>query len=191
MAGDLGTRGEQVHDRAGAVLDFWFGLTKEQHFAKDDALDRRIATRFGDLSDTLIATDGAGHWDDPSAALAAVIAVDQFPRNIHRGSSAAYAGDPLAQRLTLHAIAQRWDLGLPADRRVFLYMPLMHAEDADLQALSVERYAALGLAENLAFAEAHRDAIARFGRFPGRNTVLGRLSTPDEERWLRENDGGW
>lgn len=191
MAGDLGAGEGQVHAKAREVLDFWFGLAPERHFAKDAALDRQIAARFASLRDRTLATDAAGWRDHPDTLLGAVILLDQFSRNIHRDSPQAFAADPLAESLTLHAIAMGWDTAMSSDRRVFLYMPLMHAEDVPLQALSVQQFAALGIAHNLAFAEAHRDAIERFGRFPGRNAALGRRSTADEERWLKENDGGW
>jgi len=188
MTGDLGV--EDVQVEAQAVLDFWFGLSKEQHFAKDEALDREIARRFGDLRDRVLA-DGAAAWrDDPDTLLAAVILLDQFSRNLHRGSAQAFAADDLAVTLTLQAIERGWDDRLPPERRVFLYLPLMHAEHQHLQALSVERYEALGLEENAAFARDHRDAILAFGRFPGRNAALGRTTTADERAWL-EAHGGW
>lgn len=173
------------------MLDFWFALPPARHFAKDAALDREIATRFAEVVADLIATDAARCWGDPDLLLGAVIATDQFPRNMHRGSASAFAGDELAQWLTLHAIGQGWDEACPPDRRAFLYLPLMHAESRGLQALSVGKYGQLGLAENLEHARAHRDAIMMFGRFPGRNAALGRRSTSAEQRWLRENDGGW
>jgi uncharacterized protein (DUF924 family) len=189
MTGDLGGDGVQVEARA--VLDFWFGLTRDQHFARDDALDREIATRFGALREAVLA-DGAAAWrDGPDTLLAAIIVLDQFSRNLHRGSAEAFAADDLAVTLTLHAIDRGWEDRYARDRRVFLYLPLMHAEDGPLQALSVARYETLGEAENLHFARAHRDAIARFGRFPGRNAALGRATTAEEQAWLKANDGGW
>lgn len=191
MAGDLGAGEGQVHAAARAVLDFWFGLTDEQHFAKDPALDREIAARFGALRDQVLASGTEGWRDDPETLLAAIILLDQFSRNLHRGNAQAFAADPLAVELTLAAVAAGWDAQFAPERRAFLYMPLMHAEDAKLQALSVEKFAELGIENNLKFARAHREAIARFGRFPGRNVALGRESTLEEERWLEENDGGW
>lgn len=173
------------------MLDFWFALSKEQHFAKDAALDRRIAERFGALVDRLIATDAAGCWDDPDLLLGAVIAIDQFSRNIHRGQPQAFAGDDLARWLTLHAIGKGWDERYAAERRVFLYLPLMHAEDRALQALSVGKYEQLGIADNLAFARAHRDVIMEFGRFPGRNAALSRAGSAREQAWLEAHEGGW
>ena len=178
----------QVHARE--VLDFWFGLPPEKRFAKDDALDRDIAERFGPLRDRLLATEAAGWRDDPEALLAAIILLDQFSRNLHRGSAQAFDADPLARSLTMDAIARGWEDLYPPERRVFLYLPLMHAEDGEGQALSVAKYEALGLEENVRFAREHRDVLIRFGRFPGRNAALGRESTVEERAWLDEG-GGW
>jgi uncharacterized protein (DUF924 family) len=189
MTGDLGSYDAQVE--AGRVLDFWFGLTKEQHFAKDEALDREIAARFGPLRDVVLADGAVGWRDRPDTLLAAIILLDQFSRNLHRGSPAAFEADELAVTLTLHAIEQGWEGRYAPDCRVFIYLPLMHAEDLGLQQLSVEKYEALGLEENAAFARAHRDAIVQFGRFPGRNAALGRDTTPEEQVWLEANHGGW
>jgi uncharacterized protein (DUF924 family) len=191
MADDLESGDAQVHEQARAVLDFWFALPPDKHFAKDSALDRAIAARFGGFVEHLIASDAAGCWQEPDVLLGAVIAVDQFTRNIGRGTADAFAGDELARSLTLYAIGKGWDEVYPAERRAFLYLPLMHAEDWGLQLLSVGKYEQLGLADNLAFARAHCDAIGQFGRFPGRNAALGRMTTPEEARWLQENDGGW
>ena len=139
----------------------------------------------------LAATDATHCWEETDTLLGAEIALDQFAGNIHRGSARAFANDELARWLTLHAIGKGWEERLPPERRVFLYMPLMHAEDRGPQLLGVGLFERLGLEENLRFARAHLDAITRFGRFPGRNAALGRRSTEAEERWLEENDGGW
>ena len=173
------------------MLDFWFALPADKHFGKDEALDREIEARFGAFVGDLIATDATHCWTEPDALLGAVIAIDQFSRNMHRGSAAAFAGDDLAQWLSLHAIGKGWDDGYAPDRRAFIYLPLMHAEDRGLQLLSVGRFERLGATDNLKFAQAHLAAIMDFGRFPGRNKALGRVSTPEEEQWLKENDGGW
>ena len=178
----------QVH--AEAVLDFWFGLPPEKRFAKDEMLNREIADRFGPLRDRVLATEAAGWRDDPDALLAAITLLDQFSRNLHRGGPQAFAADPLARALLDEALGRGWEERYPPDRRVFLYLPLMHAEDPALQALSVEVYEALGIEENARFARDHRDVIARFGRFPGRNAALGRESTAEERAWLDEG-GGW
>lgn len=191
MTRDLVRDGAQVHDIAAAVLDFWFGLTQEQHFAKDDGLDRQIADRFGAMRDGVLRGDAEGWRDDPDALLAAIILLDQFSRNIHRGTAQAFAADDLAVELTLEAIAKGWEGRFPPERRVFLYMPLMHAENLGLQNLSVEKFEDLGLAENIAFAKDHRDVIAQYGRFPSRNAALGRESTEAEQTYLAQPDAGW
>jgi uncharacterized protein (DUF924 family) len=191
MTGDLGTDGAQVHAQARALLDFWFALPKEAQFKRDDALDRTITDRFGGWRDTVLATGAAGWRDDPDMMLAAIILLDQFSRNIHRGTPQAFAADGLAVDLTLAAIERGHDHALPPERRVFLYMPLMHAEDAEMQDLSVRMFETLGIEENAAFARDHRDVFRRFGRFPGRNAALGRETTPAEQAYLTETGGGW
>lgn len=191
MARDLVGEDPQVHDMTQAVLAFWFALTTEQQFAKDAELDRTIASRFGAARDTVLANRAAGWRDDPNTLLAAIILLDQFSRNIHRGSAEAYAADGLAVELTLAAIDRGWDREYPPERRVFLYMPLMHAEDRAVQDLSLAKFTDLGNPENLAFARDHRDVILRYGRFPSRNAALGRRSTPAEEAYLAQPDAGW
>lgn len=183
------TEGE-VDSAAADVRDFWFGLSTQRQFAKDDALDAEIAARFGALRDHVAANDAQGWRDDPHHLLAAVILLDQFTRNLFRGQAAAFAADPLARSLTEQAIVAGWDRALSPPERVFLYMPLMHAEDAEGQARSVAMFDALGLAENAKFAHDHADVFARFGRFPSRNAALGRESTEEERAYLAAG-GGW
>jgi uncharacterized protein (DUF924 family) len=192
MGDDLGAREHEVHAAAKAVLAFWFDETPaDKHFAKDEALDRAIADRFGALRDRLLETGAAGWTDDPETLLAAIIVLDQFSRNIHRGSGEAYAADALALDLTHRALARGWDEAVPRERRAFLYLPLMHAEDREEQRLSVECFARSGLAENLDFAKAHRAVIEQFGRFPSRNAALGRVSTEAEQAYLSQPGAGW
>lgn len=190
MGGDLGAGQGEVHARA--VLDFWFDtVPPEKRFARDDKLDAEITRRFARLRDEVLATDAAGWRDGPDRILAAIILLDQFSRNIHRGSGQAFAADPLALSLTHAAIALGWDATFAPDRRAFLYMPLMHAEDVAVQEESVARFTQLGEAENLAFARDHKAVIDRFGRFPSRNAALGRISTPEEEAYLSQPSAGW
>lgn len=192
MGGDLETHGVEVHGCARAVLDFWFNeLEPEQQFAKDEALDAEIARRFGHARDVVLASGAAGWRDAPDALLAAVILLDQFSRNIHRGSPRAYAADPLAIALTLEAIGKEWDRDMPSERAAFLYMPLMHAENAEAQRMSLEKFTALARPENLRFAMEHAVVIEQFGRFPSRNVALGRESTPEELEYLKRPDAGW
>ncbi|MBW6524593.1 DUF924 domain-containing protein [Sphingomonas sp. RHCKR47] len=174
------------------VLDFWFDeVTPEQRFAKDDALDRTIAERFGAARDAVLASRAQGWRDTPEALLAAIILLDQFTRNIHRGQAEAFAADPLARELTLAAIERGWETRYTPEQRKFLYLPLMHAEDAALQALSVEKFEELGDVEALDYARDHRDVQARYGRFPSRNAALGRASSPEEQAYLNRPDAGW
>ena len=191
MTRDLIDGNGQVHDMADEVLEFWFGMTTEQHFAKDDALDRTITDRFADLRDGILRGRAEGWRDEPDALLAAIIVLDQFSRNIHRDTPDAFAADGLALDLTRSAIDRGWDERYPSDRRVFLYMPLMHAENMAMQDLSVAKFEALGIEENLAFAHDHRDVIADHGRFPSRNAALGRESTAAEKAYLTQPDAGW
>jgi uncharacterized protein (DUF924 family) len=190
MGGDLGAGRIEVH--ACAVLDFWFGeVPPDKHFVCDPALDAEIAHRFGAMRDRVLATDGAGWCGDPDTMLVAIILLDQFSRNIHRGTLQAFAADPLALRLTQEAIARGWDEAIDTERRAFLYMPLMHAEDSAVQRESVACFTRLGNVENLDYAREHAAVIERFGRFPSRNAALGRTSTPEEQSWLSQPGAGW
>jgi uncharacterized protein (DUF924 family) len=192
LASDLRTPTAEVQRRAGQVLAFWFdALLPEQWFLKSDGVDQEIADLFGDLRDQVLASGAAGWDEDPETLLAAVILLDQFSRNIHRGRAEAFAGDPLAQRLAGVAVERGWDLRMSSEQRQFLYMPFEHAEDAALQALSLRCFAALGDDELLRYASAHAETFRRFGRFPGRNAALGRISTPDELDYLSQPGAGW
>lgn len=185
MARDLGSSTGEVHRAAEAVLGFWFHeLAADKRFARDDALDAVIAERFGRLRETVLRSGAVGWTDEPRLLLAALIALDQFSRNIHRGAAEAFAADPLALALSGLAVARGWDGGMDVTERQFLYMPFMHSEDRGDQARSVALFAGLGDSEPLEFARTHRDQIERFGRFPGRNAALGRESTAEERVFL-------
>ena len=172
----------------GEVLDFWFGeLAPRQWFAKDAALDERIRERFGALHAHLLQTQAREvETLGGRATRAAVLVLDQFSRNLHRGSAQAFAGDALARQLAREAIACGEDAALSADERLFLYLPFEHSEDLADQELSVRLQQQLGNADWLRYAIAHRDLVARFGRFPHRNAALGRESTPEELAALAE-----
>ena len=181
----------EVHESA-AVLAFWFDeLAEEQHWAKDAALDAEIARRFGSLRERLLATDAAGWRATPETLLAAVIVLDQFSRNIFRDSAEAFSGDDLALALALDGLRLSWDVMLPPERRVFLYMPFEHSEDPRMQQLSLRLFKGLGDPEAVEYARAHAEVIAEFGRFPGRNAALGRASTPDEVDYLKRPGAGF
>lgn len=169
------------------MLRFWLVETPpEKRFAKDAEFDRVIAERFGALSEAVGRSHAAGWRDDPRALLAAIILLDQMPRNMFRGSARAFAFDPLAHELTLTALARGWDRGMTAEERQFLYLPLMHSEDPADQDRCVLLFEQLGMEEALRFAHLHREQIARFGRFPGRNAALGRTDTLEEKAFLAQ-----
>lgn len=185
--GDLGRQHAIVHDAARDVLDFWFALSMEQQFARNAALDAQIAGRFGPLRDQVLRTRAMEWRDGPDQLLAAIILLDQFSRNIYRDSPRAYEADALAVELCQLAIERGWEGRYAPEERAFLYMPLMHAEDLPLQRLSVAKFSELG-GGNLAYAVGHLEVIARFGRFPTRNAVLGRETTPGERAYLDDPD---
>ena len=166
-------------DAAQAVIRFWCDeLKPEQHWKKDPAMDRHIAERFGQLREEVLQTRAAGWRDSPETLAAAIILLDQFSRNMFRGSAKAFEADPLALELAYEALDNGWSHTAPSEWREFLLMPLMHSEDLATQDRAVEEFKRLGNPPNIDFALKHRDQIARFGRFPGRNKALGRVSTP-------------
>ncbi|WP_044336103.1 DUF924 family protein [Sphingomonas hengshuiensis] len=192
LASDLGTGSPEVQPKARTVLSFWFeALSPEQHFTRSDSVDTAIREHFGALREELLATRAEGWRDDPQSLLAAVIVLDQFSRNLFRDDAEAFAADPLALELAEGAIDRDWDAALPPEQRMFLYMPLMHAEDPAVQAESVRCFTALGLDSPLEFARQHAEVIADHGRFPGRNAALGRESTPAEREYLSRPDVDW
>lgn len=192
MASDLGSTTAEVHARAEEVLSFWFeALMPEQWFAKTDALDREIEDLFEALRAAVLESKAAGWRDDPRTLLAAVILLDQFSRNVHRGTAEAFAADPLAQELASLAVERGWDRGMTPEQRQFLYLPFEHAESRELQAVSLSCFEALGQEEALEYARQHAEVIARYGRFPSRNAALGRESTAEEEEYLAQPGAGW
>jgi uncharacterized protein (DUF924 family) len=168
------------------VLDFWFReISREAWFRKDADIDRAIRDRFLPLYDALSPRGP----DDLSAsgemALAAVIVLDQFPRNIFRATAKAFATDALALAVAGQAIARGLDRELPAEQRIFLYLPFEHSEALAHQLRCIDLTEKLGEPEYAHYARLHHDVIARFGRFPHRNALLGRASTPEEEAFLQ------
>lgn len=173
-----------------AVLEFWFERAgPKRWFSVDPVFDAQMRRRFGPACHALRNGPGvAGHpWlVEPESALALVILLDQAPRNVWRGSNAAFSLDPLGREAAAEMLASGFDWALEPDRRAFVYMPLMHSEDIEDQALCValceERLGAdSGTARH---ARAHFDLIARFGRFPHRNSALGRKATRAETEFL-------
>lgn len=172
------------------VLDFWFSdESRPFWFAKSDTFDRRIADRFGNTYEAAHAGRLDDWMDEPQGALALVIVLDQFPRNMFRGSPRSFESNDLALTHARTALERGYDRQQGDEGRQFLYLPFMHSEDLADQTRSVELYEKLGDAEALAFARDHRDIVARFGRFPHRNAVLDRDTTPDETEFLKTHSG--
>jgi uncharacterized protein (DUF924 family) len=188
------------------ILGFWFGKgdpagrfePRPEWFSKapDPGFDAEVRTRFL-KNHELAASGGLEGWrEDPRGRLALLLLLDQFPRNMFRGTARAYATDAEALRLADHAVSAEMDGELPPIWRWFVYVPFMHAEDAAHQRRSVRLF--LDLAEEhpeaakiLPCALRHAEIVERFGRFPHRNAILGRETTPDEARFLRRPDSSF
>ena len=169
-----------LSDWRGTVLKFWFGLDKAQWFKVDEGLDRRIREQFLRLWQEKQALPPEKFLLDPLTALAAVILFDQFPRNMFRGHANQFATDSLALAVAKGAVERGFGGELDPDERAFLCLPFEHSESIDDQRQSVLLFTALGEPLYLDYAKKHHDIIARFGRFPHRNAVLGRAPRPDE-----------
>ena len=169
-----------------SVLAFWRAAGPDKWFEKDAGFDAEIGRRFGGTYEA--ATAGELAWDEnPEGALALVIVLDQFPRNMFRNSARAFAADPLARKVASRAIARGFDQRVPLAERMFFYLPFEHSENLADQERCVALNRASGDAEAIKWAQAHADIIRRFGRFPHRNAVLGRATTAEEQAFL---DGG-
>jgi uncharacterized protein (DUF924 family) len=202
------SRGATITDedqaRIDAILAFWFKeheLSAPQidrrmdiWFGEDPAFDHEIQENFS--ADVARASEGRlDHWaDEPRGRLALILLLDQFRRNIYRGSAKAFEKDRAALKLCVEGAMQKKDRGLTPIQRAFFYMPLQHAESQKVQAKSVELYGKLAEAVSptfmetfltiAQFAELHRDIIDQYGRFPHRNSLLGRENTPEEDEYL-------
>lgn len=166
------------------VLKFWFSESTREHWFKPSGeIDSEIDRRFGALHRRA----AAGEFDDwarnPRSALALIVILDQFSRNLHRGKPETYANDDHALRIARAAIVRGFDQYLDGWEKAFLYMPFMHSERLDIQEESVRLFATANL-DNASYALHHRDIVRRFGRFPHRNAILGRENTPEETEYL-------
>jgi len=178
-----------------SVLSFWFGDTDTQQpfwFKSTPGTDEEIRRRFR----TTVARAANGEFDaearTPDHFLAIVIMLDQFPRNMYRGTPDAFKTDPLARKWAGEAIAKGFDQRQPApNRRMFFYLPFEHSEDIADQDEAVRLFTAMGYDDYTRYAEAHRDVIAAYGRFPHRNAALGRISTEAEEEYLSRPGAGF
>lgn len=167
------------------ILDFWFvKSTPEDWFKKNDGFDATIRERFGALVEDAAAARLDGWRGSADGCLALILLLDQFTRNIHRGSPQAFAADHLALDYARHALNQGYDRAVAAERRPFYYLPFEHSEDLADQERSVRLFEAHGDPVMLDYAIRHKVIVERFGRFPHRNAVLGRASTPEELEFL-------
>ena len=193
-----------IDPRAGKVLDFWFGppgdpahgQPRVEWFRKDAAFDAAIAQRFGTLIDEALAGQLATWSAQPLSALAQVIVLDQFTRNAFRDTPRAFAGDALALAAAQAMVDTQQDRSLTSVQRQFAYLPFEHAEDLAMQREALRLFGALAQddparADLLTWAQKHHDIVARFGRFPHRNAILGRASTAEEAAFLQTPGSGF
>lgn len=168
------------------IVEFWFSAGADKWFKKDTDFDREIAERFGAVH--AAAAGGArDHWqEDAKGAMALVIVLDQFPRNIYRDTLQAFATDRKALAVAKRAIERGFDQAFELPQRRFLYMPFMHAEDPEMQQRCIALCEAAGDEDGVKHARVHAEIIRRFGRFPHRNPVLGRKTRAEEQRFLDE-----
>ncbi len=207
-------RGFMLNDNfADRVNGFWFGDIGEnglcspaksaRWFSKDSDFDRLVGDKFGDFPPLVYGLELDGMIKDPHSALALIILTDQFPRNIHRGLPESFAFDGIALAICQKGMDRGLDSSLLPIERVFFYMPLMHSEDISVQKLSVRTFSFLAeefrefpelfeiLKNSTDFARRHFEIIKRFGRYPHRNKILGRDSTPEEVEFLKQPGSGF
>eukprot|EP01035_Chromulina_nebulosa_P032628 gene32628-43603_t len=172
------------------LLGFWFAEGMEARwFASTPEFDREILRRFGAVHQRA-AAGGLDHWSaSPEGALALILALDQFPRNMFRGTPRAFVSDAKALEISRAALAQGFDQARPPRERPFFYLPLSHSEAIADQDACVRLHEELNYEDYLDHAIQHRDIIARFGRFPHRNRILGRQDTADEREFLKTHKG--
>jgi uncharacterized protein (DUF924 family) len=169
------------------VLSFWFEeLSPKDWYKKSDELDATIRERFGEVHERASASELDSWRTDAKGALAEIIVLDQFSRNMYRDSPRAFAQDALSVALSQQAISKGFDKELKPTELAFLFMPLMHSESSAIHDRAMELFSAPGLEKSLRFEERHKEIIDRFGRYPHRNQVLGRESTAEEEAFLKE-----
>lgn len=171
------------------ILAFWHDAGPAKWFAKDATFDAELRVRFLDAHFAVARREHEALLDDADSALALILLLDQIPRNVFRDSAHAFATDPLAREYADRAIAAGHDLRVDPALRIFVYLPFEHSEDPADQECCVALVAGMGDANYLKYAEAHRDVIRRFGRFPHRNRALARVNTPEEQAWLDAGGG--
>ena len=176
----------EAADTPAGILAFWRDAGPERWYRRDDAFDAEVRRRFLGLWQCAAAGELSSWEASDDGALALVIVLDQFPRNMFRGDIRTYASDALAREVARRATGRGADARIDPTLREFLYLPFMHSEQLADQLRCIELSRAAGHAENLKWAEHHADIIRRFGRFPHRNRLLGRATTPEERAFLDE-----
>jgi uncharacterized protein (DUF924 family) len=176
--------------RAADVIAFWRDAGPAAWFKKDEAFDETIRRRFLKTHEAAAAGKLSDWEQNAEGALAILILLDQFPRNMFRGSPRMFATDPQALSLAAGSIVRGFDAQVDKMMRGFFYLPFEHSEDMADQERGIAFFKAAGDADGLKWAEIHADIIRRFGRFPHRNAVLGRTTTPEEQRFLEEGGFG-
>jgi uncharacterized protein (DUF924 family) len=171
------------------ILTFWRGAGPDRWYRRDDAFDAEVCRRFLGLWPRAAAGELSSWETSDDGALALVIVLDQFARNMFRGDIRTYASDALAREVARRAIERGADARVDPTLREFLYLPFMHSEQLADQLRCIELSRAAGHAENLKWAEHHASIIRRFGRFPHRNPLLGRATTPEEQAFM--DQGGF
>jgi uncharacterized protein (DUF924 family) len=169
------------------VLEFWFQtLSPSDHYKKSDELDATIRRKFEATYHQIVAGETSDWRDSAKGRLAEILVLDQFSRNMFRGTPMAFAADPVALVLSQEAVRSGADKALDDKKRAFLYMPYMHSESLRVHEQAMELFSDL---PNLAYEKKHKAIIDRFGRYPHRNDVLGRVSTAEEIEWMKTNTG--
>ena len=168
------------------ILAFWRDAGPDRWYTRNDAFDAEVRQRFLDLSRKAAAGELSSWESSDDGALALVIVLDQFPRNMFRGDIRTYASDHLAREVARRAVDRGMDARIDPALRAFLYLPFMHSEHLADQLRCIELSQRAGLTESRKWAEHHADIIRRFGRFPHRNVILGRATTPEEQAFLDE-----
>lgn len=169
------------------ILDFWKTAGPGSWWRKDLKFDEEIRTRFNQLHQSAAARKLDSWRNEPKSCLALVLILDQFSRNLFRGSDQAFAQDAYGLELAKYAVTNEFDKGDPKELITFFYMPYMHSENIDDQEVCIELFRKTGIESSMEAAVEHRDIIAKFGRFPHRNKLLGRKSSDEEQAFL---DGG-
>ncbi|MBN8955941.1 MAG: DUF924 domain-containing protein [Rhizobiales bacterium] len=180
----MNVEGAATSATAREVVAFWHTAGPKKWFAKNDAFDKEIRTRFLSLYEQAAAGELSDWESSPVGALALLILLDQFPRNMFRNDARAFVADELARGIADRAIERGFDQHASVDDRVFFYLPFEHSEAMEDQERCLALMRGLGNDDLLKWAQLHADIIRRFGRFPHRNAVLGRDSTPEEKAFL-------